>query len=269
MGNLTITADSAATGATGTRNTPYWTRTSLATHFMGVVPSNARGTGGTIPQRLIDIVQESMSNVEKRHKWRWRAGNGTITTTVGTATWRLSSTTPDFGKFLSEYLIDTADQGTVRVTTDKDEFRARQVEWQTNTGEPELAILEPDTALSEFGWLLRFVPTPSAVRNYRFDYEKTMAALAVGSVPTWPDFMFELWRLDCRWQVTYEFDKIKGDWKGERQLFLDEFARAVLELDNPEESQLVRIHDANGDAAAWASSGFGLGECGYPIRMNT
>ena len=247
------------TGGAGTRNAAYWTRTTLAQQLMVEIPACGRGPNGAVPTALSQIVLQSIGDVETRKKWRWRAGNGTFDTVAASATYRLTNNYSDFGKLLSEVLTETSGNGTITVTADVDDFRGQQYRYLTASSDPVLAVLEPDTALSEFGWQFRFVPTPSAARTYRFDYKRTMATLGLTDVPTWPAWMNWLWYLGAKWQSIYTFDRTRGDWAGPRKLYLDEVDKAFSEQNNPEESQLVRICDGYGDYAAFASNGLALG----------
>ena len=251
---LTITADSAVS-STGSRATKYWTRTTLATELMGELPSSCRQSGGAAPTRLVNIVLQSMGDLEETHDWRWRRASGTASLTSAAATFRISNSYTDFGKLLNTVLIETSGYGTIKMTQDVERFRLHQLEWLDRTGQPELGILEVDTALSEHGMLLRVSPTPNGTYAYSCDYLKTPAAYSTTDIPRWPPFMFRLWHLDCTWRGLYALDRKAGTWKDAKGLFEAELEKATTQNDEPEQSQLPRIHDGYGDAAAFASSG--------------
>jgi hypothetical protein len=240
--------------ATGTRTAVYYTRTTMAEQLMGELPSSCRESGGTVPTRLSRIILGRMGALETRRDWRWRKANGTVSLVANDASFRMNNSYADFGKLLNQHLIETSDHGAIRITQNVDEFRAHQRLWNGQTGEPELGMFEPDTALSEHGVLLRLSPTSNGTYAYTFDYIKLVATYGATDVPKWPTWMFELWYGDCLWRALLAFDRAGGDWKDAKVLFEAELKQAELN-DEPEQTQLMRISDGYGDAAAFSSSG--------------
>jgi len=251
---ITVTADSIETGTTGTRATTYWTQTTMGVAMMGELPSACRQSGGATPTRLVQIILQSMGGLEEVHDWRWRRASGTISLTSAAATYRISNNYAAFGKLLNTRLIETSNYGEIEITTDVERFRACQQDWYSQTGQPELGVLEVDAAMTEHGMLLRVCPTPNGTYAYSFDYLKVPAAYGLTDAPAWPPWMFRLWYLDCKWQALYAYDRKSDGWQAAKGLFESELKRAKEQLDEPEQSQMLRIGDSNGDYAAFASS---------------
>jgi len=239
----------------------------MGTALMGELPSSCRESGGATPTRLVNIVLQSMGDVEEAYDWRWRRATGTVALTSAGDTFRLTNTYQDFGKILNTILIETDGYGELEVTNDVERFRAAQREWHDSSGQPELAILERDTTFTTvFGYQLRVSPTPDGSYNYSVDYLKVPAVYGLTDTPLWPPWMFRLWWLDAKWQALYAFDRKSGDWQAAKALYEAEIKRAREQLDEPEQSQLPRIHDGYGDAAAFTSSVIGLEGISFPVR---
>jgi len=131
-------------------------------------------------------------------------------------------------------LHEQAGNRAIRLTSEAQRFQAARVaamddEGDLDTDQPSLGYIEVDSTASEFSRRIRIVPAADAVYTYPFYYYRIVPALAETVVPTWPPFMFLVWksltqaiaekefRTDERWKSTYVFAKAQLDAMGQEE----------------------------------------------------
>ena len=184
---------------------PKWTPTTLGTHLIGELNVARNATGGSVPTRLASIIQEAYEDLWMAEEWRFRRRWSTFSTVASTETVALTAVT-DFEKLDTRWVDDqdaTADRQVV-FTEDVEVFMRHQKSHAGQTGEPEVALIEP-TDDSGYTHLIRLAPIPNAAVTLDFCYLSTPPTLGVSSVPLWPYRFFSGWHQLARAKALQAF----------------------------------------------------------------
>ena len=256
---VTIIADSVATAAGRTVN---WTRTTMGAQLLrGLSKSGATVTGAT-PDALTNIIVEAFGFCWECHNAQFRQREMTFSVASGDSEYSISTTGnyPDFHKFEPGTVAETTGDTPLVLTNSAREYEARRARYTDSSGsltsgQPELALIVPNTSLGTYGTKLMFVPQANAAYTYRTWYLCRAPSLAATEVPVWPTEMFRLWHLEAAWRAEKEF--IKGDdrWKsafrgarGALQTIKDENDQELIE-------DTSEFYDGYNDLGSMASSG--------------
>jgi len=244
-----------------------WTNTTLAAQIRGELDADPDASGGTVPDRLGDIVVQSGIKLWEGWDWYWRTKEGTLTTVAETATADLPY---DFAKMDSRWMEDTGNDTAYRL-----EFTQDAVRWRlfadrfdndgTDDSEPRFALIDRDTSRTPWGWRARLAPRPGTVYTYPFMYltnnpwtGSTTAASSVQiddtTAPSWPEAFGEGWYRRARWDAFSAFGSLeqaserKKEWK-------DWLSEALGENNEVLTNPTDRInHDAYNDFGRIASA---------------
>ena len=247
---ITGQADGQAS-ATGTRGGKYWTRTTLANHLVGLLPMARNASGGSVPDRLDDIINETFAWLWECHPWEWRRTTTTLTTAANDQTLTLPA---DYHYLDQLTLIETSDNGGIKVTTDLGEFNANRqantTDGVVDTGQPEIAFCEVDQTASEFRRLLRIIPAADGVYSYLAAYFKLAPAMGPNDVPMWPSFMFRVWKSLSQAIAQHDFDPNDEKWKSTYGFAKSQLDAAKNDNDKNLDTQAPEIRPGLDDFAA-------------------
>ena len=151
-----------------------WIPSTLATQLIGELNVARNATGGTVPDRLMNIIVESFNSLWECHDWIFRRRSGTLTFVSGTATDNMPN---DFEKLCPYWVGENNREGTLRFTDDEQEFERHRYNNQTtsgtaDTGTPHIAIIRANTTFTSLSYamLAYVVPTPEKALTYPFWY---------------------------------------------------------------------------------------------------
>ena len=227
-----------------------WTRTTLATHIVGSLNTDSNAAGGTVPDRLVNIVNRAYYDVWDAHDWMFRKVSATLTLVKSTATAVLPD---DYAKLDMMWLKENNAKGALKFTQDTQMFESQR-DLQTNSpGTPWLALLETKTAeTSKHVWQVRVLPLPESGFTYPYVYLRDAPVLELTAIVLWPRPFFRGWELLATWRAEKAFRDDKA-WKDTKGDWLDWLADAVSDKDEAMRSDVALINDGNGDFAALGS----------------
>lgn len=252
-------ADSEATASS--ERTREWTRTTLAVQLMGELPKAACASDGTPSTRLKNIVWEALSDMWEIWTWQFRERSGTISLTSGDESYSIcdADNYPDFAMFCQRWLEETQNQR-LKFTTSHAEFEAVKALYMNSdrslqTGEPEIALIVPDTTLTRYGTKLVFAPKSNGSYGYGFWYMCQTPTYGLTDSIMWPNFMFRLWHLEAKWRAEQAFLKNDERWKDTYKGARSALDWAKAENDREMVTPTKQIHDGYGMLAQLGSAG--------------
>ena len=186
-----------------------------------------------------NVTSEAYITIWTMYPWRFRKTRDatTVVTVADTATVALPS---DFEKMDDRWMEDESDNGEFVITQDVEEFEALRRANDSDTGVPQLALIEPD---GSGAWQLRFTPTPDAAYTYTIVYLKMVDPLASTGTPAWPNTFHRGWHALSRLEAHRRFGSEDGERKAKDE-FKDWYATAIAENDK----QLTRPQRIERDA---------------------
>ena len=208
----TMTASSAGSGGPGT----VYSCNSLVDQLIGELNQDRNASGGSVPNRLLNIVKESLRHVWSKRDWVWMLRRGTLTVTEGTGTADLPG---DFREMRSWVLKDEDEDTILKLTANPARWEELRGEYKdTEEGSPEVGCIMQKTSETdkvEFEVIL-LPPLPNKDRSYRFVYTRLcpidLAAdhddyKAAGDAIPMPEAFHELWHLHALWRAQRRFGK--------------------------------------------------------------
>jgi hypothetical protein len=149
-----------------------WTVTSLSNHVRGLLNRDPEATGGTVPNRISELVLQAAVEMWNRWDWKFRRKTGTLYLLDGQQETILPA---DFDKLDTRWLRDQKESnGRLRFTENPDELQAMLDYYgfdQSDTreeGEPKLALITRDDNKS--GYFPKAVCAPRADQDYEYSY---------------------------------------------------------------------------------------------------
>ena len=242
-------------GTPSSRGTKMWTRASLAEQLQGELPKARNAAGGSVPDRLANIIYESFGFLWEYHDWVFRRRVMSITLASGEETWAPTDDDyTDFEKVDHNAPPETSGDRPLEITNDVARFQAVRSAWlnaerTVQSGEPEIALIEPDTSQSTYRVQFRFAPKADGVYVYRVYYIATAPALGTTEVPKWPTSMFRLWHLDSKWRAQQAFYPGRDTWKSTYRHLAGRLEHAKSQNDEHMRTSTPRLHDGYGDLA--------------------
>ncbi len=169
-----------------------WTRTTLATHLMGELNDARNAAGGSVPDRLANLIHEAYKDLWLWEDWRMRRRRTTFSTAADTATVALPS---NFDK-LDQQWVKENNENSARLLTFTDNvtvFESCALAYGTDTHRPRVALFEATTTDDAYSEQLRLTPTPDGAYTYDYYYLCTPPDLGVGDAALWPSRFEEGW----------------------------------------------------------------------------
>ena len=223
----------------------------MTAQIVGELNQDRNAAGGTVPDRLGNIVHEAYEDLWEEHDWLFKRVTATLTLTVDVATVDL----PDaFEKLDPKWIYENNRNGTLFFTDEVHPFEDHVYLDADRTGIPCIARIKPDTTdTTKFVWQVEVTPTPNAAMTYRYVYLRYAPAIDTTTAILWPQPFFRGWHHlalarsqrafvpDNRWQESYA---AYGHWLDRAKRQNDETLRAAT----------AKIHDGNGYFASVASN---------------
>jgi len=219
-----------------------WTIDSLAAHIRGELDVNPDAAGGTVPERMEDLIRECGIRLWSIYDWRFKLVQGTLTLAADDAT---KAVPADFEKLDSRWMKNTVDSEGVdglRWTEDVlvyqkyEDSASRDGAGAIENGTPLIACIANSNAAT-FAW--EFMVTPPADDDYSYKYWYTLlnpwdgASLADDATPAWPMTFNMGWHYissaNCH-QAFGSEERAMGYWKqyaGWRKLQLQELDESI------------------------------------------
>jgi hypothetical protein len=189
-----------------------YTVNTLASQIRGEGDFDVDAAGGSVPDRLKNIIRECGRHVWTAADWRWQQTRGTLTTVADQA---YADAPDNFGKLSQQWLNREGGSQSLMFTENPAHFQ----HWDdqiTETGQPTVALVSHGDDDDVFSWQFLLTPTPDAV--YTFNYWYLLrdpwsydTVLADDASPVWPSFMDEGWRWLSLARASYTYG---GDWQG-------------------------------------------------------
>jgi hypothetical protein len=229
-----------------------WTNATLAAQLRGQLDVDPNATGGTVPDRLTDLVIVAGTEVWDAYDWMFRRKRGTLTLTQGAATVSLPA---DFASIDQRWVNQYNKSAGLRFTSDPVEFQ--QIEDQVlsgDTGNPQVACIYKDpaaTSATGMAWIARVSPAPDDAYTYTYWYLE-LNPWATGAIPdgntspVWPVTFMEGWRLKAQAKVFKAFGKVDEGELAEKD-FKAWLMEQKAECDAPFARDNERILDGYGD----------------------
>ena len=181
-----------------------WTVNTLTAQIRGELAQDANAAGGTVPDRLQDLVIEAGKHLWNDFDWRWNDREGTLTIVASS---RDADAPADFHKlnqrWLAEYEADTSLTPSLRFTDNSARWQGQRDLYSASEGRPVIAMVQQDTTeTTVFTWKFSLAPIPDAVYTYTYRYLSSdpwslvfpETPLANTAAPMWPAWMDEGWR---------------------------------------------------------------------------
>ena len=190
-----------------------WTLTTLIAQIVGELNQDRSAAGGSVPDRLSNIVHESYENLWEEHDWLFKRVTATLTLTADTATADL----PDgFEKLDPKWIYENNDRGPLFFSDEAHPFEDQLFSDKDITGNPRIARIQPDTTETDkFVWQVEVTPTPIEAMTYRYVYLRYAPAIDDDTVILWPQPWHRGWhdlalaraqrafKADDSWQETF------------------------------------------------------------------
>lgn len=215
--------------------TNLWTATTLAAHLRGELDVDPNAAGGTVPDRLMNIVRETGISLWNMADWRFRLKRGTLTTVAGTSTVSVPSDFAEIAqRFLQHNSTSTGVSGLL-FTEDKIYFQERADGYlSTDTGNPVVAVVDVDRSGSSWAQQFLLCPTPDAVYSFPYWYVikdpwSLSTPLSDSSTPQWPPTFNMGWHLYALARAQRAFGKSEETWRESWAAFSDWFQRQLQE----------------------------------------
>jgi len=228
-----------------------WARDTLAQHILGGLNTDRSAPGGTVPDRLANLVNLAYYRIWEASDWRFKKLLATLTFPLDDDDVDLPS---DFDKLDMQWLKENNRNGIVRFTEDTQLFESQRRFPNETSGQPRLVIIEPKPGLANtFLWQARCVPPPNKAYNYPYIYLRNAPDLAATTTfPVWPDKFDRGWELRATAMAARLFIRDKS-WVGLNALYDEWLQNAIEQDDETMVSSTPHIRDTQGDVASLAS----------------
>ena len=148
-------------------NLAKWTATTLAAHLRGVVAQDSGAPGGTVPDRMLQVVIASGVELWNIHDWMFRLKQGTLTVIEDSATAYLPE---DFAEIYHRYLANYDEGVRLRLYDDPAEFQEIANAYDSSDSDdaaPMHGLIIQEAAISSAGL---GVLGGEAIAQYEFVY---------------------------------------------------------------------------------------------------
>jgi hypothetical protein len=243
-----------------------WSIDTLADQLIGELNQDRNASGGTVPDRLTNIVREDLRALCKTEEWIFRRREGSLSIAADATEAELPA---DFDKIDSAYLKDRDEPGWLRFTDNAVEALEQESCWQaTDTAHPYLAVIVRDFADPDaLAWKVKLIPKSDAAYTKPFFYytlcpiDLPTTGYGGGETDPHPDYkaasdlivmpeeFHEGWHLRAAATAHNTFgdkDRAKDYWARYRawvQRAREEFKEKIA-------NQPARVRDAHGDVQA-------------------
>ena len=228
-----------------------WTLTTLNAQIVGELNQDRSAAGGTVPDRLSNIVHESYETVWDEHDWLFKRVPATLALVANTATADLPEA---FAKLDPKWIYENNDRGPLFFTDEAHPFEDRVFHDTDTTGDPVLARIQPKTSdTDKFLWQVRVTPVPSAAMTYRYVYLRYAPAITTTTAILWPQPFHRLWHdlALARCQRAFE---VGDDWIETFAAYKHGLGNAKRQNDETLRASTPRIRDSNNDRGNVASA---------------
>ena len=141
----------------------------LANELLGELNQDRNASGGSVPDRLTNIVRAELRIAWNIEEWLFRRREGSLSIDADAT----EATLPgDFEKIDSAYLKDRAEPGWLRFTDNATEALEEESAWgTTDTAHPYLALIVRDFADPDaLAWKVKLIPKSDAAYTKPFFY---------------------------------------------------------------------------------------------------
>lgn len=243
-----------------------WSIDTLAAQLIGELNQDRNASGGSVPDRLGNIVREDLRAHWTLEEWIFRRREGSLSIAADATEAELPV---DFEKIDSAYLKDRDEAGWLRFTDNAAEALEEESCWQADdTDHPHLAVIVRDFADPDaLAWKVKLIPKSDAAYTKPFFYftlcpiDLPTTGYGVGETDPHPDYKLAAdlivmpeefhrgWHLRAAATAHSKFgDKDKAkDYRAQYAAW-EKFARE--ELKEKIANQAARVRDAHGDLNA-------------------
>ena len=220
-----------------------WTLATLKAHILGELNQDRNAAGGSVPDRLGDIVHESFQELWYEHDWLYKRTIGSLVTVADTATVDLPD---DFEKLDQKWLHENNRNGPLVFTDEAQPFEDQRYVDIDRTGLPRVARIAPDTTeTTKYVWQVEFTPTPLKVLTYRYIYLRHAIALDGDTAVLWPNAFHRGWHFLALARCQRAF-KRDDSWQETFAAYNHWLTRAKQQNDETLRASTPVIRDGNG-----------------------
>ena len=237
-----------------------WTTATLAAQIRGELGGNPDAAGGSVPDRVTNLVVQAGMSLWHARDWHFRRKQGTLSIEEDDSVIALPA---DFGELDGRRMRAYSTTNRMWFTQDAGQWRARADAYAaTDTGAPKYAIVTYDTyAVGEStatGWRAHFRPV--ADDDYTFYYfyltaDPWTGGLNSSTAPSWPATFGEGWHLLALHECQKRFGRDKDLWESTKSDYEKWLWNQILENDETMSGGETIMRDAMGDFDLVPSSG--------------
>ncbi len=236
-----------------------WTKTTLAAQIVGELNIQRNAAGGSVPDRLGNIILECFDDLYEREDWIFRRRADTTTLVMVANDTKYTAPT-DFGKLDPRWLGETSKESWLQFTDDEQFFARFQYDDIDRTGRPRLALIRPlitegeGEAADTYGYEFLITPTPDKSYNYPLVYLCTVPTLGATDIPVWPTKFHRLWHHYALARAMRHFRRDPEAWKEAWAFSQAEIKQAVKQNNETLVNRPTEARDHYQDHAMLTSS---------------
>ena len=228
-----------------------WTPETLETQILGELNQHRNAAGGTVPARIINVVQEAYEAVWEEHEWPFRQRRTDLATVASNAVAQLPT---DFQKLAILWSNDTDENGRVRFTEDMQLFEQVRADLLDAEQFPRIGLIERDTTTTAtYRMSVRFAPTPDAVYTLPLVYFCFAPTLETDESPLWPPPFNRGWAMLARARALRAFRGNEA-WKEPMAAYQNWLEKAKSVDSETMESGTPAADDGYGDVRSMMSN---------------
>lgn len=228
-----------------------WTKTTLAAQLVGELNIARNAAGGTVPDRVTNIISECYTRLWERFPWKYRRRLATLTLAAGVSSAQMPE---NFDKLDQDWVQSNNRKGPLRFTDDVQVFSDTLYQANSGNGTPRLALVVPDTSVTTYYAMKVMVDrAPAEQFTYPYWYLCLAPALDATAYPLWPRQFMGIWHDYATFRLQRAFQG--GDeWKETYGAFKVAVAEAIDENNETLKNSTEAIQDFYGDLNALPST---------------
>lgn len=228
-----------------------WTKTTLAAQLVGELNIARNAAGGTVPDRVTNIISECYTRLWERFPWKYRRRLATLTIAAGASSAQLPE---NFDKLDQDWVQANNRNGPLRFTDDVQVFSDTVYQANSATGIPRLAMISPDTTITSYYAMKVAVDRTTSVEfTYPYWYLCLAPLLAATDYPLWPRQFMGIWHDYATFRLQRAF-RGGDEWKETYGAFKVAVEEAIQENNETLKNSTEAIQDAYGDLIALPST---------------
>lgn len=212
-----------------------WSVNTLCDHMVGLFTVSRNAAGGTIPDRVKNIVRNCLRAVWNAEDWRWQIAIDTLTVDSGDSTITLPQ---DYRKAATPVVKDVDEGCWLRFTNNVSRWQKVDSGYTTDDDQhPVLATAIYDDS-EDCKWILNITPESDATYNFQFPYLRRCSIdLVVGHTDRkidddnilMPMAMHHLWEAHAFWQLQARYGKEVAATETAKKEYADLHAKVLAE----------------------------------------